>query len=272
MVRGNNPHLTDCRDLEPAMSDHPHQPQNVYDNPEFLKGYSTLERFGAGWDKAAERADLLSLLPPLKGNRALDLGCGAGQLAQYLALEGAAEVIGVDISEQMLALARTQWAHPRVTYVRASMEQADFPPARFDLVVSLLALHYVQDYRRLVRRIGRWLVPGGVLVFSTEHPIYTSRLPDGGWVTDAVGKHVRWGIDRYFDEDVREEHWFTEGIRKAHRTFATFINGLLDAGFTVERVLEPLPSEQWFRDHSNSQDERRRPMFLMVRARKDEVL
>ena len=46
-----------------------------------------------------------------------------------------------------------------------------FAPARFDLVVSVLALHYVDDYRRLVARIAEWLVPGGVVVYSTEHPI-----------------------------------------------------------------------------------------------------
>jgi hypothetical protein len=49
---------------------------------------------------------------------------------------------------------------------------------------------------------------------------------------------------------------------------ATLINGLLDAGLTVERVIEPIPSEPWLRDHPLARDERRRPMFLLVRARK----
>ena len=49
---------------------------------------------------------------------------------------------------------------------------------------------------------------------------------------------------------------------------ATLINGLLDAGLVVERVLEPVPSEQWLRGHPQARDERRRPVFLLVRARK----
>jgi len=250
------------------MSERSREPQNIYDDPAFFAGYTTLERFGAGWERAAERADLLALLPKLDGLRAVDLGCGAGQLAYYLATNGAAEVVGVDISERMLALARTQWAHPSVTYLREAIENMAFPPARFDLVVSSLAFHYVEDYTDLIARIARWLAPGGVLVYSTEHPMYTARLPDDGWVLNEAGERIRWGLDRYADEGSREEHWFVSGVRKVHRTFATLINGPVDAGFVVERVVEPVPSEEWLRDHPQARDERRRPMFLLVRARK----
>src|SRR5262245_28030683 len=142
-------------------------PQNIYDDADFFAGYATLDRFGAGWVRAVERPDFLALLPDVRGRRVLDLGCGAGQLARFLAEQGAGEVTGVDLSERMLALARTDGAHPRVTYLRAAMEDLTFPDARFDLVVSSLAFHYVPDYRGLVGRIAAWLAPGGVLVFST---------------------------------------------------------------------------------------------------------
>src|SRR5438309_10786377 len=135
------------------MSEAPREPQNIYDDPGFLAGYSTLERFGAGWERAMEHSDLLALLPEVGGRRVLDLGCGAGQLARYLATTGAAEVVGVDVSERMLALARAEWAHPRVTYSRGALETVAFPPARFDLVRSSLGLHYVPACRGLVLRI-----------------------------------------------------------------------------------------------------------------------
>src|SRR5207244_8470319 len=96
--------------------------QNVYDDPRFFAGYSTMERFGAGWEKAAEQPLFLALLPEVAGRRVLDVGCGAGQLAFHLAEAGAAEVVAVDVSERMLALARAERAHPRVTYQRESME------------------------------------------------------------------------------------------------------------------------------------------------------
>ena len=242
-------------------------PQNIYDDPAFFAGYSTLERFGAGWERAVEHADLLALLPDVPGRRVLDLGCGAGQLAHFLATRGAAEVVGVDLSERMLALARAEWAHPRVTYQRASLEDAAFTPARFDLIVSSLAFHYVEDYRGLIGRIAGWLDAGGVLVYSTEHPIYTARLPGNGWIRDGAGA-MRWSLDRYGDEGGRAETWFVSGVRKVHRTMATLVNGLLDAGLVIERLLEPLPDETWVERHPSMADERRRPMFLLIRARK----
>ncbi len=110
--------------------------------------------------------------------------------------------------------------------------------------------------------------PGGVFVYSTEHPIFTARLPGDGWVLDEEGRRARWALDRYADEGARDETWFVPGVRKVHRTFATLINGLVEADLVVERVIEPVPSEQWLREHPQSHDERRRPVFLLVRARK----
>lgn len=243
-------------------------PQNIYDDPRFFAGYAQMERFGSGWELALEHADFLALLPSVQGRRVLDLGCGAGQLALHLATAGAAEVIGIDLSERMLKLARAERAHPRVSYQRVAIEDVTFPPERFELVTSSLAFHYVADYADLARRIGGWLAPGGVLVYSTEHPIYTARLPHHGWVLDQQGERTGWVLDHYANEGARQEHWFVSGVRKYHRTIATLLNGLLEAGLVIERVVEPVPRDEQLRRRPQDLDERRRPMFLLVRARR----
>lgn len=242
------------------------EPQNIYDQPEFFAGYSQMERFGEGWTRALEQPVFLELLPDPTGLRVLDLGCGAGQLSHHLAQAGAAEVVGVDISETMLGLARTQRSHPRVSYRLEAIEHVSFRPQRFDLVVSSLAFHYVGDYRCLVRNIAEWLTFGGVLVYSTEHPIYTARLPSEGWILDERSQRVGWRIDNYFDEGMREERWFVEGVHKYHRTFSTLLESLLEAGLRVERVIEPAPSAERLKHNPDEREHLRRPMFLLVRA------
>ena len=222
-------------------------PQNIYDDPAFFAGYATLERFGAGWERAVEQPDFLALLPDVRGRRVLDLGCGAGQLARFLAEQGAAAVVGVDVSERMLGLARADRAHPRVTYRRESMEGLSFPAASFDLVVSSLAFHYVRDYRELVGRIAGWLAPGGA---SSSRPS-TPSTPPAGWASPATpGSRAPAGpvwpgrSTATRTRAGRETRWFVSGVVRYHRTFATLVNGLLEAGLTLQRVVEPVPERR----------------------------
>jgi ubiquinone/menaquinone biosynthesis C-methylase UbiE len=243
-------------------------PQNAYDDPEFFAGYSQLERFGAGWTTAFEHPSFMALLPDVSGRRVLDLGCGAGQLALHLAERRAAEVIGVDISERMLALARAERSHPRVSYVHEAIERMTFPPDRFDLVVSSFAIHYVADYRGLIRRIAGWLSTGGILVYSAEHPVYLSRASADGWIRDTAGQPLHWALDAYAEEGLRHEHWFTDGVQKYHRTLASLLNGVIEAGLSLERVVEPVANDEQLKRRPEWIQERRRPFALLVRARK----
>ena len=69
-------------------------------------------------------------------------------------------------------------------------------------------------------------------------------------------------------EGLREEHWFRDGVQKYHRTLSSLLNGLIDAGLAIERVVEPVPDEQQIARHPEWIHERRRPFCLVVRARK----
>lgn len=117
--------------------------QNKYDDEKFFKQYSAMDRSIKGLEGAGEWHAMQPLLPDFSGKRVLDLGCGFGWHCRYAAEQGAAYVLGVDISEKMLAVARGKTPYANVEYTLSGIEEYPFPPAAFDIVISSLTFHYV---------------------------------------------------------------------------------------------------------------------------------
>src|SRR6266705_1616530 len=134
--------------------------QNIYDNAEFFAGYARLPRSVKGLAGAPEWPALRRLLPELRGRKVLDLGCGYGWFCRWAREQGAAEVLGIDLSEKMLARAQADTRDAAVTYQRTDMESLALPSETFDLVYSSLALHYVENLNRLMSQVYGSLVPG----------------------------------------------------------------------------------------------------------------
>jgi SAM-dependent methyltransferase len=240
--------------------------QNIYDDPDFFAGYARLPRSEHGLPAVFEWPAFQRLLPrSLEDKRVLDLGCGVGYLARELRARGVRSVMAVDISERMLEEARRRNADPGIAYVRASLETFTADPESFDLVVSSLALHYIEDYPALVRRVASWLVPGGRFAFSVEHPIYTAQ-GSSQWHTGPDGAWLHWPVDRYRDEGERRTHWFVDGVVKYHRTVETYVKALLDAGLRLVRLEEPEAEPAMLAEKPEWQHERRRPPFLLIAA------
>ncbi|WP_217351224.1 class I SAM-dependent methyltransferase [Thalassospira marina] len=243
--------------------------QNIYDDPTFHEGYRSLRQTGTGLNDVLEQPALRSLLPAsLAGLEILDLGCGFGDFARYARQQQATSVVGLDVSIKMLNAARHMTNDPAILFAQgamedlASMEAANKP---FDLIISSLALHYVADYPAALTEISKRLKPEGRLVFSVEHPICTA-LAAQKWHQDESGNDQFWPVDNYRDEGPRHTHWFVDDVIKYHRTVETYVNGLLDAGLQIARLLEPEPvkeatAEKW-------QMHRRRPPFLILAADK----
>ena len=241
--------------------------QNIYDDEAFFQGYAELRASPGNLNDLVEQPALRALLPPLAGASVLDMGCGAGDLSAYCAGQGAARVVGADISEKMLALARSQNAHPAIEYVRMAIEDLSFAPATFDVVVSSFAVHYVQDYAALTVNVSRWLRSGGAFLYSTEHPMTTARKAgEQNWIRDAVGNRLYWPIDDYGDEGERRFHWFVDGVAKYHRTMATLVNGLLGAGLAVTQLIEPVASEEALRQEPGLASLARFPNCFLVKS------
>ncbi|HUB91789.1 MAG TPA: class I SAM-dependent methyltransferase [Dyella sp.] len=240
--------------------------QNIYDDPAFFAGYAQLPRSKAGLSAVYEWPAFQRLLPAsLDGLRILDLGCGLGYFAREAVARGARSVLGVDLSQRMLDQARTLGGDHAITYLRAALEEFVPGTAVFDLVVSSLALHYVADYRLLVKRVATALVPGGRFAFSVEHPIFTAQ-GSSAWATNADGAKLHWPVDRYRDEGERRTHWFVDDVVKYHRTIETYVNGLLEAGLVLARLEEPEATPAELTEHPEWLDERRRPPFLLMAA------
>ncbi len=237
--------------------------QNVYDRPDFFAAYSGLRRSLEGLDGAPEWPALQAMLPPMRGARVADLGCGFGWFCRWAIGQGAASVLGLDLSEQMLARARTFPTHA-ITYRRADLATLQLPTGSFDLVFSSLALHYLPDIAPLLATVRAALVPGGRFVFSTEHPIF-SAPSQPAWATGADGRRT-WPIDRYLIEAARTTDWLAPGVVKYHRTIATTVNALLDSGFTLTRLHEFCPTQEQIAARPELEQERDRPMFLLVAA------
>ncbi|MHB1302749.1 MAG: methyltransferase domain-containing protein [Acidiphilium sp.] len=238
--------------------------QNIYDDPQFFAGYSGLRRSIEGLAGAPEWPALRSLLPDMRGTRVFDLGCGFGWFCRWARDHGAAEVLGLDVSEQMLARATATTTGIGIRYELADMERLELPFAAFDLAFSSLALHYVEDAGRLMAVVHRALKPGGSFVFSTEHPIYMAPT-DPQWLTDADGRKL-WPVDRYLAEGRRVTDWLAKGVVKHHRTLGTTLNLLIRSGFTIAHVEEFGPSDAQIAANPDLAEERERPMFLLVAA------
>ncbi|RAI04545.1 SAM-dependent methyltransferase [Acuticoccus sediminis] len=240
--------------------------QNIYDDPAFFAGYSQLPRQVHGLDGAPEWPALRAMLPDVRGKRVVDLGCGFGWVSRYLRGEGAASVLGIDLSRNMIARARATTDDPAIVYEVADLETLILREATYDLAFSALAFHYIADFARLAGTIHRALSPGGVLVFTIEHPIYMAAdRPD--WIAGAGGRRT-WPVNGYALEGVRRTDWFAPGVAKQHRTLATTLNTLIRAGFTLTAVEEFAPTTEQVAAAPELADELERPMMLMVSARR----
>ena len=205
-----------------------------------------------------ERPATLSLLPDVRGKRVLDAGCGPGAYVQWLADRGA-EVLAIDVSPKMVELARRR-ARGRAEIIHADLNAGlgFLRDGTFDVVVSALALDYVLDWDRAFSEFHRVLRMPGYLIFSMQHPF---------------AAYLEYHSEEYFElERVSyESRAFGEPvvIPSYRRPLGEALTPLIEAGFVLERILEPQPTEQFkHADPKNYAKLSSQPFFLCVRAAK----
>lgn len=242
--------------------------QNIYDDEIFFEGYKKIRDNELNANNLFEIPALFSLVPDLHGKKILDLGCGFGEHCIRFIHDGADQVTGIDISEKMLEIARKENSHPKISYLNMPMEDIAQLHERFDVVISSLAFHYVDDFSGVVKNIYQKLREGGVFIFSQENPLCTCHSGADRWTRDENGNKLYLNLANYGIEGEREFVWFVDHVKKYHRTFSTIVNTLIETGFSIEKMIEPLPTDGLLEEYPEYKDLFHKPDFLLMKAKK----
>lgn len=191
----------------------------------FAEEYSRHAEVSA-YNSLYDRPAVLSLLGDVEGQRVLDAGCGPGLYAEHL-VAGGAEVVGFDQGPEMVRIAQERAGDRATLRVHDLADPLDWlEDASFDAAVMALVIHHVDDRVSALKEIHRVLRPEGRLVLSTHHPT-SDWLRRGG---------------SYFTETVVEEVWNTGWlVRYWQLPLTTVCTEFAEAGFVIERLVEPLP-------------------------------
>jgi len=214
-------------------------------------------RLDKGWDLT--RPPFLALLPPA-GRLTLDVGCGEGRLGRALTDAGH-RVVGVDASFTLAHAAATHESPLHALVSDAShLAVCD---AAADLVVAFMSLMDIDDLQGAVREAARVLRPGGLFCFAIVHPVAESGRfqKDGTFLMD----RSYLGVWRYPDPVQRQGFEMT--FHTEHRPISRYSKALLEAGFVIEEIREPIPDEDVLAARPEEARWRQVPNFLMVRAR-----
>jgi len=242
--------------------------QNIFDNEIFFDGYKKIRENEVNANNLFEIPALLSMMPSLEGKRVLDLGCGFGEHCKMFVESGADKVVGIDISRKMLEIARKENSNPKIVYLNMPMEDIGQLEETFDVVVSSLALHYVEDFSGVAANVYKLLDKNGVFLFSQEHPLVTCHSGGNRWTRDDQGEKIHVNIANYGIEGEREARWFVDNVKVYHRTFSSIINSLIGTGFSIAQMIEPLPSRELLQTYPDYKDLLHKPDFLLLKVKK----
>lgn len=246
--------------------------QNVYDRPDFFKAYTDLiDRSEDNLANDGAWSRLHTLVPDVIGLDIIDLGCGSGWFCRWAMNNGAKSVLGIDISEKMLARAQslTEGRFAGIEYQRADLdtfELSEKHTGKYNLAFSSLALHYLVNLPTLVSLVHRVLKPGALFVFNVEHPIHTAPLKPRVLTDDSGDKY--YAFDSYYKEGERTSDWLAPGVKKQHRTLTSYLNIFLTARFDISGFIEWLPTADELTGGKVAEIDLLRPLFLMMSVRK----
>ena len=235
-----------------------------FDDEAILETYQSRRALPTSPNETIEYPIFRELLGEVKGLDVLDLGCGEAEFGAELLDKGARSYVGLEASEKMANSAKERLRGRHAKVIRSTIEDHDFAPASFDLVISQLVLHYIEDLLATFRRVYETLKPGGRFVFSAEHPIITSSSQS----LTVSERRTAWLVDDYFKTGKRVYPWMGGEVTKYHRTVEDYFAFLQEVGFRVERLRESRPERENSVDAQEYERRLRIPLFIFFSARK----
>ncbi len=199
--------------------------------------YQAISKIGtesAHYGPWAPNENKLRLLGKVNGKKILEIGCGGGQCSIAFAKQGAI-CTGVDFSSAQLKHAQDLARKNKVSvkFIKHNIQNLHGFNSKYDVVFSAFALQYVPNLSKGFEEVARVLKKGGVFVFSFGHPFY-----------DSISKESQ-ALKRNYNSSERIEQIASTGgkehkfIMHVHK-ISDICNSLVQAGLTIEKVLEPL--------------------------------
>lgn len=250
-------------------------PNNFYDVDVFFDNYKQLRADKYNANDNIEKPCFIKLLPKLKNKRVLDLGCGmGGYILEFMT--DAEHIDAVDVSAKMIGIFREEVCKrslKNINIFNCSIEDYIYPRNHYDVVISTLVFHYIDDLDQLFKAISTSLKKDGLFVFSVEHPVLTANKNIGwdnniGWEIDSNNNYMHWKLDDYFETGKRSYEWLGIPVVKYHRTLEDFVRLLNDNKFQITDILEPRPNQQDRALGKEIDGHYRRPIFLIFSAKK----
>lgn len=207
----------------------PAAPAQVNDYDSFAEAYSA-ENENSLVNAYYARPAMLALAGDVTGRRILDAGCGSGPLSAALRDLGGV-VTGIDNSARMLALAKRRLGGDANLHQVDLRDRLPFDDDAFDVVVSSLVLHYLEDWGPTLAELRRVLRPGGRLIASVDHPFvaYTLQEPRPDYFAT-----TSYTFDWTFGgQSVPMKFW--------RKPLHAMTDAFTAAGFQVSAISEPQP-------------------------------